>query len=923
MADQRIIASLRARMSLRTPQDVALRELADIIDLIEPHKGQDVAAALAAVQAAYPQVTDFERLFPSLCFSLATGVGKTRLMGAFIAYLAATGRSKHFFVLAPNVTIYEKLLADFTIGTPKYVFKGLSEFATRPPVIISSDNWETGIGVRGGDLFDAPVHINIFNVDKINKDVRAEGRTGRAPRIKSIREYVGGSYFDYLAGLDDLVILMDEAHRYRATAGARAIEDLQPILGLELTATPKAVGSNAAFRNVIYDFGLADAMEAGYVKEPAVATRANFDPKSVGEDELEAIKLEDGVHHHEHVRVQLQIYAAQSERPLVHPFMLVVATDTDHARRLQTFIESDDFFAGRYRGRVVQIHSGLKGEESDANAKALLEIEHSGKTDIVIHVNKLKEGWDVTNLYTIVPLRASASDILTEQTLGRGLRLPYGKRTGVDAVDTLTVIAHDRFAQVIDEVRKSGLIRKQVLIGGEDGIPTGPSVMVTSAPPLERWLNRPLDESAATGAEGGEPAAAAPPLTLESEAERHFALAVLNEALPAFQSRVRSFAQLNRPDLVTRIAREASVLAQDALGLAGASLSPERRDAVAAAVVARFTEEMIEIPQLILQPREQVTFGFKPFDLTGLGAIHLQPMKTEVVVQRVRTGQRTTISQQDEAATEARAEDHLIGRLIERDEIDYDAHSDLLNRLCGQMVAHLRGYLEDDEAVRNVLVSHGKGLADFIFDQMRQNMWKHETTYEVRIAAGFTVLRPQRFDVPSEAGRLDFRTPVARRSDIRRYAFQGYARACSQPVKFDSEGERQLAELLEGEKTVLRWMKPGPGQFRIEDTDGTPYNPDFVVETTTAKLIIEPKRDSEITDEQVRRKARAAALWCLIATDHVATPDGGKPWRYVLVPDGAIVPSATLDGLVSRFTVPVDMAERMSVRIEGVRGPES
>ncbi len=517
MADQRIIASLRARMSLRTPQDVALRELADIIDLIEPHKGQDVAAALAAVQAAYPQVTDFERLFPSLCFSLATGVGKTRLMGAFIAYLAATGRSKHFFVLAPNVTIYEKLLADFTIGTPKYVFKGLSEFATRPPVIISSDNWETGIGVRGGDLFDAPVHINIFNVDKINKDVRAEGRTGRAPRIKSIREYVGGSYFDYLAGLDDLVILMDEAHRYRATAGARAIEDLQPILGLELTATPKAVGSNAAFRNVIYDFGLADAMEAGYVKEPAVATRANFDPKSVGEDELEAIKLEDGVHHHEHVRVQLQIYAAQAERPLVHPFMLVVATDTDHARRLQTFIESDDFFAGRYRGRVVQIHSGLKGEESDANAKALLEIEHSGKTDIVIHVNKLKEGWDVTNLYTIVPLRASASDILTEQTLGRGLRLPYGKRTGVDAVDTLTVIAHDRFAQVIDEARKSGLIRKQVLIGGEDGIPTGPSVMVTSAPPLERWLNRPLDEPAATSAEGGDPAAAAPPLTRGAE----------------------------------------------------------------------------------------------------------------------------------------------------------------------------------------------------------------------------------------------------------------------------------------------------------------------------------------------------------------------------------------------------------------------
>ncbi len=57
-----------------------------------------------------------------------------------------------------------------------------------------------------------------------------------------------------------------------------------------------------------------------------------------------------------------------------------------------------------------------------------MSLESDDKTEIVIHVNKLKEGWDVTNLYTIVPLRASASDILTEQTLGRGLRLPYGER---------------------------------------------------------------------------------------------------------------------------------------------------------------------------------------------------------------------------------------------------------------------------------------------------------------------------------------------------------------------------------------------------------------------------------------------------------------------------------------------------------------
>ena len=82
---------------------------------------------------------------------------------------------------------------------------------------------------------------------------------------------------------------------------------------------------------------------------------------------------------------------------------------------------------GRYKGKVAEVHSALKGEENDEAMQRLVALEHDGQTDVVIHVNKLKEGWDVNNLYTIVPLRASASDILTEQTLGRGLRFAVRK----------------------------------------------------------------------------------------------------------------------------------------------------------------------------------------------------------------------------------------------------------------------------------------------------------------------------------------------------------------------------------------------------------------------------------------------------------------------------------------------------------------
>ena len=68
--------------------------------------------------------------------------------------------------------------------------------------------------------------------------------------------------------------------------------------------------------------------------------------------------------------------------------------------------------------------------------------------------DRLKEGWDVTNLYTIVPLRAANARVLIEQSIGRGLRLPYGKRTGVTAVDRLNIVAHDRFQEIISEANK-------------------------------------------------------------------------------------------------------------------------------------------------------------------------------------------------------------------------------------------------------------------------------------------------------------------------------------------------------------------------------------------------------------------------------------------------------------------------------------
>ncbi len=245
---------ISARLSLRDPQRESLNILVKILENIELSKNADLVAELEVIKNLYPSVQDFERNFPSFCFALATGVGKTRLMGAFISYLYLTGRSRHFFVLAPNLTIYEKLKQDFSPQSPKYVFSGMSEFIANRPVIITGEDYESGKGIRVDEhhfegqkrLFENrdTAFINIFNISKINTTDNKKGALKSSiPRIKRLQETIGESYFDYLANLPDLVLLMDEAHRYRASAGAAAINELKPVLGIELTATPKTIGA--------------------------------------------------------------------------------------------------------------------------------------------------------------------------------------------------------------------------------------------------------------------------------------------------------------------------------------------------------------------------------------------------------------------------------------------------------------------------------------------------------------------------------------------------------------------------------------------------------------------------------------------------------------------------------------------------------
>lgn len=887
ITDDKLLRQISQRLSLRKPQEESLEILCDVVNRIELSKDVDLDAALKAIQEKYETVEDFERNFPSLCFALATGVGKTRLMGAMCAFLFLSGRSKNFFILAPNTTIYEKLIDDFSNpSSPKYVFKGISQFAQQPPIIVTGDTWQEGRGVKTGDLFGSDAVINIFNVDKINKD---------KGKVKRLHEYIGQSYFDYLAELPDLVLMMDEAHRYRAKAGMKAVAELKPILGLEMTATPKSVGAKSTdFKNVIYNYGLGNAMADGYVKEPAVATRADFRKEDFSADQIERMMLEDAVHLHEDLKAQLDVYHRETGRPLVHPFILVVAQDTTHASDLKKQIESDEFFAGRYKDRVAEVHSNTKGEESDEAIERLVGLETDNRTEIVIHVNKLKEGWDVTNLYTIVPLRASASDILTEQTLGRGLRLPYGERTGDEAVDTLTVIAHDRFDEVIQKAREDqSLVQlKQITINRGNDAPRKAKVVEAPSRVTSIILGSKPQIGGAPGIKDNEQA----PL-FGTDAEQQAALAAMR-AIQRQEGKVQTLNDLRDPERKREIQHEVERHIRSTRDLVDRMDDEPDAAKITDSVLDTFITHTIEIPEIVVIPTRDVTFGFNDFDLTGLAEKRWQPIGDDIMIRNIRTETQRTLARNVDGPSEERVENYLVRHLIENDEVDYDTQADLLYKLSGQMVAHLRSYLDSEDEVENVALGHGKAIADFIFQQMKKHYWETPTDYRARVTKGFRSLEPQAYNATQQDALKDYRQQITPKSDTKKYLFGGFSK-CGYPIqKFDSDAERRFAVLIDAdhEPSVQRWIKPATKQFQIEYLSGRGYEPDFVIETDTEKLIVEVKARNELDDELVLAKARAAKKWVEYANEH-AREVGGKLWTYMLVADDEIKENSTLSGL--------------------------
>lgn len=869
-------------MSLRKPQTASLKILEEIVNSVSLRKGMNLKAALGAVHAMYPICSDFEREFMSLTFALATGVGKTRLMGAFIAYLYTQHNIKNFFVVAPNTTIYEKLKRDLSDwNSSKYVFKGLGCFST-PPQIITDDDYRT----KNLEVFDSEVHIFVFNIDKFNKE---------DANMKKVNELLGDSFYQYLSNLPDLVLIMDESHHYRAEKGAQALNELHPLLGLELTATPLvASGSKQIpFKNVVYEYPLSRAIEDGYTRTPFAVTRSDIDFYNFGDEQLDKMMLVDGIACHENTKRKLEMYALNNSTPekpirIVKPFMLVVCKDTDHAAWVESFIKSDEFREGAYRNKTITVHSKQKGAESEANTRLLLDVEsEDNPIEIVIHVNMLKEGWDVNNLYTIVPLRTAASKILREQMVGRGLRLPYGERTGDKDVDAVMLTAHDKFNDILAEAQKGDSIFKAGnVIKAEEIVP---EKIASTQLKIEFEPDKVLETAYSQ-------------TNIEKSEEMDTLVKKATEIINTEVSKHIQNTPTHKVD--SEQAKEIASTVAEKLGEDKdlGNIFKENEMPIAAWLLYQ-TEETHKAAQekFIPIPRIKVTdsgveeYVFVDFDLELSDFTHV-PIKNELLVQNLE-------DMQDKQRIKGEAIDFegynpkkvILEQLRQKPEIDYEKCSALLFKLITQLCDHYEG-IHGENGMRNIVMMYKRDIGNKIYKQMMQHFYCENGFLQEEVIGTRDYNLQQTYGYKEKVSLFDSFT-----EDIRSVLFCDIKRGVFENAKFDSMPELVLARVLETETgDVENWLRPSPREFNITYNHGHTYEPDFVVETKDTIYLVEVKGEDKLQDPDVIAKKKRGIQYCEVAS-RWGKANGYKEWKYLFIPSKQIMPNSSFVQLAKRF----------------------
>lgn len=383
---------------------------------------------------------DFDPLEP-LVLHMATGAGKTYLMAAAVEYFRRQGMH-NVMIVTPSLVVQNKTVQNFTNGTHRYV----DGFPISPDVV-SPQSYNAWRLRQVSNIFEDhtdPSMVFIFNVHQLvapkKTDKSSTGTLdGQRTKIRKFQEDAG-SLYEYLTELDDLIIIADESHLYGSSAKSfnQALKDLKPAATIGLTASADKQDQ------VIYRYPLHKAISDGYVKAPVLVYRKS----GYKGEQAEERQLRDALSLLRNKEAAYANYIAQHPGTKeLKPALFVVCSGVDHATQTADLLRGPG-----YLGSATAVLQVDNQHDDEATRKLLDKLDDpQSPVRAVVSVDKLKEGWDTKRIAVISTLRAMASEVLTQQTMGRGLRLPFGKRTNVDRLDQLDILAHTSFEDLLND----------------------------------------------------------------------------------------------------------------------------------------------------------------------------------------------------------------------------------------------------------------------------------------------------------------------------------------------------------------------------------------------------------------------------------------------------------------------------------------
>lgn len=800
-------------MSELTVDDSLITEIAHRMALRDPNR--DAVRSVAYAVSQHFDVEGKEGPFECIVDS-ATGVGKTFVLGGLLEYFAgAQTPARNFLLLSPGRTIRDKSTANFTPGHRKSMTAALKS----QPVVITSDNFNSPES-RAAMEDPSKTKLYIFTVQALTS------KTGEGRTTHDFQESLGCSLYEWLSERDDLVVFADEQHCYRGPAFAKTIADLNPEVVIGLTATPDKKDDD----QIVYRYSLAHAIRDRHVKIPVLVSR-NDDRKDAD------TKLLDGLNLLRHKETLLATYCEENGFAPVNPVMLVIAPDIDVANELRATIDSEDFDGGYWSGKTLLVHSKLTGDDKETALVSLDSVEDpTSPVRIIISVGMLKEGWDVKNVYVIASFRASISNILTEQTLGRGMRLPFGAYTDEPFLDSVEVIAHEKYADLLSkrEVLNQQFVNYEVWMSTRvTDTGTTEAVKMTDTETTAEVIPPPSG-----GTPSGSPAASPGLRNLDE---------VIDEAAQAAR-------------------KKTSVTAHEHLPIHGRGSIP----------IPSVTQIPVEV-QVSLNEIHDLDTAFLDTARSLLIGLNQELQRTEL---RSKDGAIIGVAAKDsiEAVTLDvplnQSRQKLIDAVMSAPGVcpratEIGAATRIVDSVIGEMGADAGPLLSAH------LSTAARQLKDRV-TELLNSVHKGGSSYEDDWAVQ-TLTAARKCALPHVGEKVE----TYRKGE----AYGGWDKALYEYTSFDSSTEYSVAKAIDKSENVTVWARLHIKDVPITWTsDGREYNPDFIVAEkvgdTTIYWLVETKMNKEMSSEEVQAKKRAAKTWTNTVTSSGMT-DGA--WKYLLL----------------------------------------